>query len=152
MTLDDLDFLAELLGHPEVMRHYPSRLTREGAEGWLRRQLERYERDGHGHWLVTDRATGAPVGQVGLLMQTVEGARVPEVGWLIHFPYWRRGYASEAAAGVRDWAFVVQAVPRVVSLIRPENLSSQGVARKIGMRQGPRVEFAGMPHDVWEIE
>src|SRR5512147_2630580 len=75
LSPDDLDFVAEMLGNPEVSRYYERRFSREDASAWIDRQLERYRRDGHGLWLVRERVTGAPVGQVGLAMQDVDGAR-----------------------------------------------------------------------------
>ncbi len=146
MTRDDLPFLAAMLGHPEVMRFYPDSVRQAGAEPWLERQRARYERDGHGLWLVEDRATGEPVGQAGMVLHEVEGQPLPEIGYLIHRPFWRRGYASEAAAGVRDQAFEERGLEAVYSLIRPENVPSQGVARKIGMRRLGEVTFFGLRH------
>jgi ribosomal-protein-alanine N-acetyltransferase len=151
MSLDDLDFVAAMLAHPEVMRYYPQRYSREGAQAWIERQLGRYARDGHGLWLVEDRATGEPVGQVGLCLQLVEGVEEPEIGYLIHRPFWRRGLAAEAALGVRTWAFDTLGVERVTSLIRPENLPSQGVARKIGMAPGKRVQYYELEHIVFSV-
>jgi ribosomal-protein-alanine N-acetyltransferase len=146
MTRDDLPFLAAMLGHPEVMRFYPDRIRQAGAEPWLDRQLSRYERDGHGLWLVVDRVSGEPLGQAGLVRQDVEGASLPEIGYLIHRPFWRRGYASEAAVGIRDQAFGERGLEAVFSLIRPENLPSQGVARKLGMKPRREVDFHGLRH------
>ena len=152
MSLADLDFVAEMLADPQVMRFYPSRYTRQGAEAWVRRQMARYERDGHGLWLVLEHATQQPVGQVGLTIQQVGERMEPEIGYLIHHPYWRRGFATEAAAATRDYALGALGKPRVVSLIRPENLPSQGVARKIGMLPEDRlVEHGGLPHMVFSI-
>ena len=151
MSLDDLDFVAAMLAHPEVMRYYPRLYSREEARTWIERQLGRYARDGHGLWLVQDRATGEPVGQVGLALQLVEGVEEPEIGYLIHRPFWRRGLATEAALGVRAWAFDILGVERVISLIRPENLPSQGVARKLGMAPGKRVQFHELEHLVFSV-
>ena len=151
MSLDDLDFVAAMLGHPEVMRFYPKVYSRDKAWTWLERQRERYARDGHGLWLVEDRATGEPVGQVGLMTQLVDGVREPEIGYLIHRPFWRRGLASEAALGVRTWAFDTLGHERVISLIRPENLPSQGVARKLGMTPEKRVQFWELEHIVFSV-
>ena len=77
-----------------------------------------------------------------------------EIAYLIHRPYWRQGLASEAASGVRDHAFGTLGQSRVVSLIRAENVASQGVALKIGMRREPGlvVEQAGFAHWVYAIE
>jgi RimJ/RimL family protein N-acetyltransferase len=153
MTEDDLDFVAEMLADPDVMRHYPQTYDRSGAADWLARQRRRYVRDGHGLWLVVDRASGEPRGQVGLTLQAVHGVLEPELGYLVHRPYWRQGIAAEAAAGVRDWAFaaLAPAPARLVSLIRPANLASQAVARRIGMREAGRAPHAGLEHLVFAL-
>jgi RimJ/RimL family protein N-acetyltransferase len=148
----DLDFVATMLAHPDVNRYYEKQYTRTDAEAWLNRQLARYAKDGHGLWLVSERASGEPVGQVGLLMQDVEGRRHPEIGWLLHRPYWGRGYATEAAAGTRALAKNHWGYTRLISLIRPTNLPSQRVAERIGMRAGPRVQFHDFEHVVYETE
>jgi [ribosomal protein S5]-alanine N-acetyltransferase len=152
MTLDDLDFVATMLGDAEVMRFYPRSLDRDEARWWLERQLMRYGRDGHGLWLVEERETGAPVGQVGLLLQEVEGAALHEIGYLLHRPFWKRGFATEAARGVRDFAFGRLQLSSVISLIRPENTPSQAVAMRLGMRAQRRVTWGGTGHDVWVLE
>jgi [ribosomal protein S5]-alanine N-acetyltransferase len=147
----DLDFVAAMLAHAEVMRFYPKCYSREEAEGWLRRQQDRYARHGHGLWLVQDRATGEPVGQVGLCLQSVDGVEEPEVGYLIHRPFWRRGFATEAAAATRDYAFHRLGRPHVISLIRPDNVPSQGVACKLGMRLERTTTFHGRESLIFSV-
>jgi RimJ/RimL family protein N-acetyltransferase len=147
----DLDFLAILLADSEVMRHYPKPCTREEAAAWLDRQMTRYAQYGHGGWLVIERATGQPLGQVGLIPQQLDGAAEREIGYLIHRPFWRRGFASEAAAGVRDYAFATYDSDRLIALVRPENLPSQGVARKIGMQPDRRTMHYDLAHIVFSI-
>ncbi|OAI40928.1 hypothetical protein AYO40_04095 [Planctomycetaceae bacterium SCGC AG-212-D15] len=152
LSLGDLDFIAALLADPEVMRFYPKCLSRDESEVWLRRQFERYERDGFGMWLVVEKATGQPVGRVGLTRQEVEGVTETEIGYMIQRERWRRGFASEAAAGCRDHAFGVLGKERVISLIRPANAPSQAVARKIGMTPGPCiVQHAELEHLVFAM-
>ncbi len=147
----DLDFLATLLADPEVMRFYPKTYSRDEATAWIARQRDRYARDGHGLWLVSDRATGAPLGQVGLLTQLVDGVAEPEIGYLIHRPFWRRGYAIEAARAVKAHAFGTRDLPRVISLVRPVNLPSQAVARANGMTVEKETTFAHLPHLVFAV-
>ena len=152
MSPDDLDFVAAMLAHPEVMRYYPKCYSRDEAAVWIERQMRRYARHGHGLWLAIERATGDPVGQVGLLIQQVRGVEEKEVAYLIHRPHWRRGFATEAGAAARDYAFAVLGRQRVIALIRPENVPSIGVARKLGLKEEPdRVQHSGFEHIVFSV-
>lgn len=152
MSLSDLDFVAEMLGHPDVMRFYPKQLSRQESQEWLERQIKRYADHGHGLWLVLDRATGEPIGQVGLAMQPVDSVLEPEIGYLLHHPYWHQGFATEAAAAVRDYAFATLGKPYVICLIRPINLPSQQVALRIGMRPSRNTTFKNYEHIVFRVD
>jgi RimJ/RimL family protein N-acetyltransferase len=151
MTPDDLDFLATLLGDERVMRYYPKCCTRDEAKLWLDRILERYALHGHAFWLVSLRSTGEPIGQVGLLVQHVDGVDESEIGYLIHAPYWRQGYALEAASAVRDFAFGELDKRRVISLIRPVNIPSQRVALRIGMKPEKITHWHDLEHLVFSL-
>ncbi len=151
LTAADLPFIAAMVGDPETMRFYPHVFTPLEARGWLQRQLDRYARDGHGLWLVVESATGERAGQVGLALQEVDGALEPEIGWLIHRRYWRRGFATEAGAAVRDHAFEKLGLPRVVSLIRPVNEPSRAVAERVGMTVERQTVFHGYEHLVYSV-
>jgi len=151
MTDGDLDFVAAMLADPGVMRYYPKCYSRGEAGEWLARQLDRYAGHGYGLWLALEAASGEPVGQVGLTPpREVEGADETELGYLVHRPFWRRGFAAEAAAACRDYAFDVLGRPRVICLVRPENLPSRGVALKVGLTPDDhRVSLLGFEHMVY---
>jgi RimJ/RimL family protein N-acetyltransferase len=149
---EDLDFVAEMLADPEVTRYYERTFTRQDASEWLDRQLRRYAQDGHGLWLVLLRPEESPIGQVGLATQEVEGRRHPEIGWLLHRPFWGNGYATEAGAATRDAAFARWGYPEVISLIRPVNAASRRVAERVGMQARRRVRFHGFEHILYGLE
>jgi [ribosomal protein S5]-alanine N-acetyltransferase len=152
MSLADLDFVATMLADSEVMQFYPKCYSRGEAETWVKRQINRYARHGHGLWLVVEKASGQPVGQVGLLIQNLGGIEEKEVGYLIHRPFWRRGFATEAARACRDYAYEVFDRQRVIALIRPENTPSQAVARKLGMSpELQTVQHSGFEHLVFSV-
>lgn len=151
MQLHDLDFVAVMLAHPEVMQFWPKTYSRAEAEAWIRRQQERYAEHGYGLWLAVDRVTDVPVGQVGVVTSHVEDADEPALSYLIHRPFWRRGYATEAAAACRDYVFDRLDRPWVVTLIRPENVPSQGVATKLGMVPGRSIPYKGFEHVVYSV-
>jgi len=151
LTPDDLDFVASMLADAETMRYYPRCYSREESLEWIERQQQRYIVDGHALWLVVDRKSDERVGQVGLVKQHVFDRDECEVGYLISRPFWRRGFATEAARACRDYAFTVLARDRVISLIRPENGPSQAVARKLGMTPAGETEHGGFAHLVFSV-
>jgi len=152
LSLDDLPFVHSMLGDPEVMRYYPRVLDRDASMAWIERQRARYADEGHGLWLLEERETGTPIGQAGLVMQELRAfphPRYPEIGWLLHRAFWKRGYATEAATRIRRYAENMLGYPEVISLVRPENEPSQAVARRIGMHVIGETIFASLPHLVF---
>ena len=151
LTQGDVDFVARMLAHPDVMHFYPRPYSAADAVEWIATQLRRYHDEGHGLWLALLKQTGEPVGQVGLHMQDVDGTNWPEIGYLLHRPYWGQGFATEAALAVRDHAFGPLDYARVISLIQPDNILSQAVARRLGMLLEGRTQHAGIDHLVFGL-
>ena len=79
----------------------------------------------------------------------------PARGWEFCYwlgrPFWGCGYASEAALACRDYAFETLKKPRVISLVRPENEPSQGVAKKLGMEVIGRAPHSGSEHLIFAV-
>ena len=118
MTGEDLRDLAEMLLDPEVMYAYEHTFSTAEVLEWLERQQLRYRRDGFGLWALELRESGEMVGQAGLTWQPCEGETVLEIGYLLKRRHWHQGYAREAAAGCRDYAFTRLGAQRVHSLSR----------------------------------
>ena len=98
-----------------------------------------------------EKASGQPIGQAGLLRQEVYGVTETGIGYIIHRPFWRRGLATEAAAACRDYAFEKLGKQRLVVLVRPENVVSQTVARKIGAQPERETIYAEFVHTVFVL-
>jgi RimJ/RimL family protein N-acetyltransferase len=58
----------------------------------------------------------------------------PEIGYWIGLPYWRHGYATEAAHALIDHAFGTLGYPRLVSGARVSNPASRRVLEKCGFQ------------------
>ena len=101
-------------------------------------------------WVAIEKATGERVGQIGPLTQSVGGVEELEVSYYIDEPHRGRGFATEGARAVRDWAFA-RGHDHVIALIREDNVASQAVARKLDMQPGGCVSHAGLPHVVWRV-
>ena len=148
----DIAFIAAMLGDARVMHFYPKVLDRDESLAWIARQRQRYLGDGHGLWLLEERASGRPVGQCGVTVQDVDGTREIEVGYLLHHDFWKQGLATEAAQAARDWAFARYPGRRIISLIRPENAASCAVAERNGMRVAGETVCAGWTHRVYAVD
>jgi ribosomal-protein-alanine N-acetyltransferase len=124
---DDVEALFAVLGDAETMRPYPAPFPREGVVDWIEDHMARYRRDGFGLLAMELKETCGLVGECGPAIREVEALREIELGWHVKRALWGRGLVPEAAAACRDWAFE-HAAPRLISLIRPENVQSIRVA------------------------
>ncbi len=144
-TLQDADALYPLFADPEVMGglHRVAASTGEEARAMIEGGVGSWERDGVGPFLVATADGNRVVGQAGLMIfdtrgwvpsswSAAGGYAQPELGWALIRSQWGRGYATEAAAAVLDWAHRSRSLDRLVSLISPDNVRSQGVAQRLG--------------------
>ena len=57
-----------------------------------------------------------------------------EMGYWLGEPYWNRGYISEAARALRDYAFCELKLDRIVAGHYPDNHASGAILTKLGFR------------------
>jgi RimJ/RimL family protein N-acetyltransferase len=115
------------------MRFYPHPFSREESRAWIQRSLEHQARLGYSLWAIEDRRTREFLGNCGPIPQVIDGVDEVEIGWSVTPRRARQGIASEAAAAWRDRCLGPLGMDHVISLIRPENVPSRGVAERIGM-------------------
>ncbi len=133
MTQSDIAGLSAILQDEQTMVAYEGAFSDTETQEWLDRNLNRYRKDGFGLWAVILKETGALIGQAGITMQEVEGERVPEVGYLFHRSYWHHGYAIEAAAACKKYAFEMLGYSEIFTIVRDINIPSMNVAIRNGM-------------------
>lgn len=76
---------------------------------------------------------GALVGSAGLRLDLQHSRG--ELGYWIGVPYWRRGYATEAARAVLDFGFRALGLHRIHAQVLGGNAASDRVLLKLGLRQ-----------------
>lgn len=148
--------LSRMLQDDEAMHAYEGAFDDAGVDAWLTRMRDRYRTDGFGLWAVDLQETGEMIGQCGITWQQIDGARVHEVGYLFERSHWHHGYATEAAAACRDFAFSELDSERVYAHVRDTNLASMNVAIRLGMTVRSRFvkHYRGvdMPHLAFAID
>lgn len=94
-----------------------------------------WEEHGFGIWAVEERASGRLVGRTGLMHwdDWTAGPHDAEIGWTFDPAVWGKGYATEAARTVLDWAATQPGLRTIISITRPDNIASRRVMEKLGM-------------------
>jgi RimJ/RimL family protein N-acetyltransferase len=102
---------------------------------------------GFGHWMLESLETGELVGRAGLY-HPPDWPDV-EVGWTVAREHWGKGYAPEAGRRACEWAHEELGLPRILSLIHPDNAQSMRVAEKLGLKREGRHSTRGFVLEVF---
>jgi [ribosomal protein S5]-alanine N-acetyltransferase len=148
---EDIARLAELMANRDFMRFSLGPYTLEQTQSVLQKFLSWNQARLPSQFGVIFRANNELIGYCGFLHWHLDGADEIEIGYRLHSDYWNRGLASEAAQAVRDHAFRDLNLPKVISLIHPDNVPSRRVAEKNGMKIERETVFRGFPTQVFAI-
>lgn len=130
-----------------LVRHWIDALRAEPArEPWMARAMvRRSDRLMIGHIGFHDRPGAA------YLERWAPGADAVEIGYTVFEPHRREGYATEAAAGLMDWAWTRHGVDCFIASVAPDNAPSLHVIAKLGFRRiGSHIDEVDGPEDVFE--
>jgi RimJ/RimL family protein N-acetyltransferase len=133
-TPDDLQDLSSIRADPEVMKYVAAGRPESIAEVQvtLSKVLTHWEQHGFGYWALIDKSNKNLMGWSGLSFLGDTGD--VEIGYGMAKSYWGRGFASEAAAATIKYGFEQLNLPRIVAVAWPENVISQRVMEKLGMK------------------
>lgn len=134
LVFEDKKELMRVLCDPESMKFYPHTFSEEKVEQWIRWNIENYKKYRHGLWAVILKKGEVFIGDCGITMQNIDIEIVPEIGFHIIKKYCNKGYATEAALACKEYAFNVLHYSKIFSYTIVQNIPSQKVAEKIGMK------------------
>lgn len=131
-VMADLDALCDLF-ETDRAAYMGGPIPRKEAWRWIASEVGMWDLMGHGSWGI-DTKDGEFLGQIGIL----KPPHFPEaeIGWTLLEPAEGKGYASEAAKAVLDWAGE-QGMDTLVSYIDPENDRSIALATRLGASLDP---------------
>jgi len=145
-TSQDAEDLYDLFADAEVMQGLGKKPVSavEEARAMIEGMIAGWRTDGLGAFVLETTTTGRQVvGQAGLMIFDTRGwtpstwvkagsHAQPELGWGLIRAHWGHGYATEAAAAIREWAHECRSIDQLVSLISSDNVRSQRVAERLG--------------------
>ena len=126
---------AELNSCKEVMEYFPSTLNEVESLNLAIKLAQLISNRGWGLWAVEEKSSNEFIGFVGLHNSPAELEVSPaiEIGWRLSKQFWGKGYATEAAEKVLEFAFNDLNIACVVSFTAAVNKPSQKVMSRIKM-------------------
>jgi RimJ/RimL family protein N-acetyltransferase len=141
-TPGDLDELYPIFSDPRVVKYMKdgAPISRQETELALISIIKHWARNGFGRWAAIHKETQRLIGYGGL--RNLYG--MPELVYLLDYPYWGRGLATEIARACLDWGFAARRFERIIAVTKPDNLASRRVMEKVGMSYEKDANYYGI--------
>ena len=114
----------------------------EKIERFIAGQQTHWQQHGYGNWGILPDGEDEIIGWAGL--QYVPELNETEVGYLLDRPWWRQGYATEAAQASLRFGFEHFNLDHIIALVHPDNLASIRVIEKCEMDFVETLQLWGM--------
>jgi RimJ/RimL family protein N-acetyltransferase len=135
LSIDDAEFILELLNEPSFLRFIGDKGVRtldDARDYILNGPADMYTRLGFGLYLTELKDGGVPIGICGLLKR--DGLEDVDIGFAFLPKFWARGYAYESADAVMAYGKTVLGLNRIVAITSPDNYASGRLLEKLGLR------------------
>lgn len=135
----DDEGLYELDSDPEVHKYLGNKpvTDREKIIGVINFIRQQYKDNGIGRWAIIDKRTNEFIGWTGLKFVTDltnNHKNYYDLGYRLIRKYWGQGIATETALISLDYAFNKLKIDEVYAAASCENLASNKILQKVGMR------------------
>lgn len=151
-TFEDEEAVLEWNSDPDVKKYTGGLRNRDGSLFDLVRWMQRFRTKGWGPLAVTEKGGLHPIGWCGLqpLPHTCDFELL--YGYAKHV--WGQGYATEAGRALLRAGFAALHIERIVARVHTENVTSQRVVTKLGMRNVHQVfnDIYGGMVDLFVVE
>ncbi|MBS1718344.1 MAG: GNAT family N-acetyltransferase [Armatimonadetes bacterium] len=146
-TSADAEAMMGVFGDAEVMRFSSGTRDLVWVNEWIEKQNLRQTERGYSLWAVVTKDSQELLGFCGLTyFPDILGTPEIEVGYRLMQKHWGKGFATEAALAVRDYAREQLELKRLIAIIDPGNTASLNVAAKLGMSYEKQFSFPHYDH------
>lgn len=154
LVYNDYKLWTKFFDEKDCVKYFPTfglTTSEERAIHWVEKQLKRYQDQEYGLQALILKETGEVIGQSGLLAQHIDEINELEIGYHLFKEHWKKGYALEAATLFKNYAFENNLSESLVSIIHKDNLASQLVAERNGLRKNKEIIFFDTDYIVFRI-
>jgi ribosomal-protein-alanine N-acetyltransferase len=134
-ALDDWQAVHAYASDPEVTRYMSWGPNNEAAsQSFIRTVVAKQREEPRNDYdlAITLKDDGRLIGGCGIYRRRYKEG---EMGYCLHRDYWNRGYVTEAAAALLEFAFAQEDFHRIYATCDPCNIGSARVMEKSGMRR-----------------
>ena len=145
LEMKHIDNLSDLDSDPEVLRYITDGIPRDRKhqEEAVPRVIKyMQENPGLGLWIAYLKESREFIGWY-ILKHLPDDGEV-EVGFRLKQKFWGNGYSTEAGTALLKHGFETLGLNRIAAIVRPDNLASQGVIKKIGLKEEGTSTFYGI--------
>jgi RimJ/RimL family protein N-acetyltransferase len=144
----DIPLMAAISSDPLVMEHFPAIQDITATQSLIDHINQHYKKFGYALYAVEITDTHEFIGFVGLNHPSFEipdfqpeGLPIVEIGWRLSSKHWGKGYATEAAKAVLNYAFTELNLSEIISFTVVANIKSRRVMEKIGLHHTETDDF-----------
>jgi RimJ/RimL family protein N-acetyltransferase len=108
--------------------------TEEATRAMIARVMAAWAAWGYSWWALIADDTGELIGAACLQHLDRDAGKPREIGWRLGRSGWGKGYATEAARAIVEFAFEVVGADVLYAVADPDNAASIKVMERLGMR------------------
>ncbi|APD06148.1 ribosomal-protein-alanine N-acetyltransferase [Flavobacteriaceae bacterium UJ101] len=154
-TLEDAEFVLKLLNSPKWIKNIGERNVKsiKDAQNYINKKMTpQLERLGYSNYTVIRKSDGAKLGSCGLYDR--DGIDGVDIGFAFFPEYEKKGYAYESASKIKEIAFSQFNIKKISGITIEENISSQKLLEKLGLKFIKIIQLANDPEKLllYEIE
>ena len=134
LSIDDAEFILELLNEPSFLRFIGDKGVRtldDAREYIVQGPISSYELHGFGLYLTALKEGAVPIGICGLLKRP--SLADVDIGFAFLPRFWSKGYALESALAVKTYGLDILGLKRIVAITNADNEASIKLLEKIGL-------------------
>ncbi|WP_052342893.1 GNAT family N-acetyltransferase [Saccharicrinis fermentans] len=132
----DLRVLLEIYNNARNMQ-----FVSKGKHHWTMEELcgkveavNKYGKFGMGIFIVEEKSTGNIIGEAGLF-NSFQDCKKLELGYILDFVYWGKGYGKEICSGLLKYGFEVLKTETLIARMYAKNIASVRLSEKCGMKR-----------------
>lgn len=138
---------AALNADPDVMHDLGGPIHRFASDRKFDRFTEVFDDHGYGRWVIEGSVDGTEPGFLGYTGIMPNRGHHPlgrhqDLGWRLRRDAWGHGFASEAARAALHDVFTRVGLKEVFAYTAPDNLRSQAVMQRLGLRRDSSLDFS----------